>query len=147
MLSGFWPHIMYVSCIFAFFTSLCIFHVMESLSSFGVNLELSRQEFLRKLLRYSDEGRLVSLRDDLFASAVASGLADTGDALVTRRKVGGGNSLKEKHVDDIWVLVRAFKQKAPVPRVLLKNGKRSKSGLSQSQARQVSKLPTTVLPN
>ena len=51
----------------AFFTSLCIFHVMESLSTFGVNSELSRQGLLRKLLRYSDEGRLVSLRDDLFA--------------------------------------------------------------------------------
>ena len=62
---------------------------------------------------------------------MASGLADTGDALVTRRKVGGGKSLKEKHVDDIWVFVHALKQKAPVPRVLLKNGKRSKSGLSQ----------------
>jgi len=55
--------------------------------------------------------------------------------------------LKEKHVDDIWVLVRASKQKAPVPRVLLKIGKRSKSELSQSQARQVSKQPSTVLPN
>jgi len=70
--------------------------MMESLSSFGVNSELSRQEFLRKLLRYSDEGGLVSLRDDLFASAVASVLADTGDALVARRKVGGGKSLKRE---------------------------------------------------
>ena len=40
---------------------------MESLSTFGVNSELSRQGLLRKLLRYSDEGSLVSLRDDLFA--------------------------------------------------------------------------------
>ena len=33
-----------------------------------------------------------------------SGLADTGDVLVTRKKVGGGTSLKEKHVDDIGFL-------------------------------------------
>ena len=32
-----------------------------------------------------------------------SGLAGTGGALVTRKKVGGGKSLKEKHIGDIWV--------------------------------------------
>ena len=42
--------------------------------------------------------------------------------------------MKEKHIDDIWCLVGANKRCEPVPRVLLRNGKRGKDELQKSQA-------------
>ena len=54
--------------------------------------------------------------------------------LVTRRKVGGGKSVVEKHVEDVWLLVCSIKDKNRIPRVLLKNGKRSRKEFEQSQS-------------
>ena len=73
------------------------------------------------------------LRDTLFSEAVQRGLADTGDRMVSRRKVAGGKSIRDKHIDDVWALVCAIQRDESVPRVLLKNGKRSKSEWVSSQ--------------
>ena len=117
--------------------------VMDSLSSLGVSCELTQQEFTRDLLRASDAEGLIHLRESLFRSAVDSGLADVGDALVTRRKTGGGRPLKVKHAEDVWMLARSLQQDAPLPRILLRNGKRSRCELLRSQAR----LKGTYLPS
>jgi len=43
--------------------------------------------------------------------AVDKGLADTGDRLVGRKKVGGGKMVKEKYAEDIWALTGAIQKK------------------------------------
>ena len=43
--------------------------------------------------------------------------------------------MREKHVEDIWILVNAIRNLQPVPRVLLRKGKRSKSALTHSRER------------
>ena len=52
-----------------------------------------------------------------------------------RKKMGGGRSVKEKHIDDSWLLVGAIKKCECVPRILLKNGKRARNDLLKSQAK------------
>lgn len=74
------------------------------------------------------------LRLTLFDDAMKKNLADSGDVLVSRKKTGVGRTVKEKHIDDIWCLVGANKRCEPVPRVLLRNGKRGKDELQKSQA-------------
>ena len=54
------------------------------------------------------------------------GLADEGDVLVRRKKTVGGLSIKEKCMNDVRLLVNALKNNVYVPRILLKNGKKSK---------------------
>ena len=49
--------------------------------------------------------------------------------------MGGGRSVKEKHIDDSWLLVGAIKKCECVPRILLKNGKRARNDLLKSQAK------------
>ena len=75
------------------------------------------------------------LRLSLFEDAVRKDLADIGDELVQRKKMGGGRSVKEKHIDDSWLLVGAIKKCECVPRILLKNGKRARNDLLKSQAK------------
>ena len=52
-----------------------------------------------------------------------------------RKKMGGGRSVKEKHIDDSWLLVGVIKKCECVPRILLKNGKRARNDLLKSQAK------------
>ena len=68
----------------------------------------------------------MDLRLSLFEDAISNNLAHMNSQLVTRRKVGGGKSVIEKHVEDVWLLVCSIKDKNRIPRVLLKNGKCSK---------------------
>ena len=108
---------------------------MELLPHFGVNSELSREEFGRRLGRECNADQVRELRLSLFEDAVRKQLADGGDELVKRKKVGGGKAVKEKHIEDIWLLVGAIVKCDFVPRILLKNGKRAKDDLVKSQAR------------
>ena len=52
-----------------------------------------------------------------------------------RKKMGGGRSVKENHIDDSWLLVGAIKRCECVPRILLKNGKRARNDLLKIQAK------------
>ena len=52
-----------------------------------------------------------------------------------RKGWGGGKSVREKHADDIWTLVNVIRNRQQVRRVLLRNGKRSRTTLVQSQER------------
>lgn len=108
---------------------------MELLPHFGVNGELSKEEFVRRLGRECTADQVRELRLSLFEDAVRKDLADIGDELVQRKKMGGGRSVKEKHIDDSWLLVGAIKRCECVPRILLKNGKRAKNDLLKSQAK------------
>ena len=70
--------------------------------------ELSKGEFVKRLIWAGEapKGMFVSSNGTvLFTFAVQNGLVDDGDVLVSRRKAGGGNTVKEEHVDDCWVLI------------------------------------------
>lgn len=45
------------------------------------------------------------LRSVLFLKAVKRHLAECGDVLVMRKKIGGAQTAKEKHAENIWTLV------------------------------------------
>ena len=113
---------------------------MELLPHFGVNGELSKVEFVRRLGRECTVDQVRELRLSLFEDAVRKDLADIGDDLVQRKKMGGGRTVKEKHIDDSWLLVGAIKRCECVPRILLKNRKRARNDLLKSQAKLREKL-------
>ena len=53
--------------------------------------------------------------------------------MVMRKKMGVGLTVKQKNVSDTWFLVDSIKRGVSVPRVMLKNGKRSRIDLQGSQ--------------
>ena len=108
---------------------------MNCLANHGVNLEASLSEMERSITRSIPTSSISSIRDDLFLEAMESGLVAPGDALVTRRKTNGGKTVKEKHVSDVCQLVSSIKNRAAIPRTLLRNGKRSKDEFTASQVR------------
>ena len=61
-------------------------------------------------------------------------LADDGDVLVRRMKCSG-KTVKGKHIEDVWSLVCSIRRDEEVPRVILRNGKRSREEFQQSQVR------------
>ena len=77
----------------------------------------------------STQDQVHGLRASLFIEAVEKCLTDCGDRLVTRKKVGGGKTVKEKHAEDVWSLTGV------IPRTLLQNGKRAKEEWMRSQAK------------
>ena len=76
---------------------------MESFWRLGLSGELSRCEVIRKL-----RGRSSQQVCELVNKAVGKDLAKDGDKLVMRRKIGGGKTVKEKHMENIWALVGAI---------------------------------------
>lgn len=111
---------------------------MDMLQYFCVNVDLSCEEFNRRLLQGNSGEQISGLRSSLFLEAQDRGLADAGDELVGRRK-SAGKSIKDKHAEDIWELVGAINRCEVVPRVLLKNGKRTKGELLLSREKARSK--------
>ena len=59
-----------------------------------------------------------------------------GDVLVVRKKSSVWKSVKDKHVEDIWMLVGVIQRHEAVPCVLLKNGRRWKEEFILTQAKQ-----------
>lgn len=81
--------------------------------------EKSKDEFVQRLnLMYMSDEELKDLRSQLFERAVETGLADSGDALVGRRETGGGKTVKQKYIDDVWTLAGAIRKRKSVPRTL-----------------------------
>ena len=68
-----------------------------------------------------------------------------GSSLVQRKKVNGGKTVRQKHVADIVQLVCSIKDGTPLPRILLKNGKRSAEQRLASQAEQSTQLADTSI--
>ena len=121
---------------------------VDSLPRFGVSKELSHDEYSRRL-RFAKDLDVAKLRLSLFEDAKVRDLVHKNSQLVMRRKVGGGKSVVEKHVEDIWLLVCSIKDKYRVLRVLLKNGKRCKEvfELCQSNSSQANNSVFCSIPN
>ena len=88
------------------------------LAGFNISSELSQTEFLNRLSCpvFSDT-KISELRDAIFRHAVDNQLVQNGSVLVSRRKVGAGKTVRMKHMDDIWMMVRAIKNNIELPRV------------------------------
>ena len=108
---------------------------MDSLlARFNVSCELSQTEFLNRLSsRVFSDSKISELRDAIFQHAVNLQLVQSGSALVNRRKVGAGKTIRMKHMDDVWMIGRAIKNNSALPRILQKNGKRSKAEFESSK--------------
>ena len=70
---------------------------MQLLPSFGVNSELSRDEFVKKPRCENLVEQVQRLRQVLFEDAARCNLADDGDVLVQRKKMNTGKSVVGKH--------------------------------------------------
>ena len=116
---------------------------MDRLTIHGINVDMSASELERSNTRQLTVDSISSIRNALFTEAMESGLVSVGDILVKRRKMNSGKTVKQKHVSDIWLLVRAIKSKASIPQTLLRNGKLSKGELSASQVRHQATLEQT----
>ena len=104
---------------------------MERLRGLGIDLNAPTSEYLPVLVSLSLETQL-SIREELFWSAVTSGLTTGGDVLVSRRDTRK-NPLRHKLADDITSLLYCLKNNSKVPRSLLKSGKQSKNYLESSR--------------
>ena len=102
------------------------------------------EEFVKKVKCESSD-RLWDLRKSLFLDVVSRNLADSGDVLVSRKKVWVGKTVKEKHIEDIWMLGGAIKRYDSIPWTLLKNGKWGKEEFAKSQAKQREKECMSVI--
>ena len=116
-----------------YFLSYCVSHCfsrsfyivnMDFLITWGINTDLRPTEF-EDNLHVFDNNSLFNVRALVFQESKAAGLAVDRSSLVQRKKTNGGKSIRQKHVADIVQLVRSIKNKTPLPRILLKNGKRS----------------------
>ena len=110
--------------------------IMELLLSFGVSTELQKDEFDGKLKCGCSADQVnCALRDYLFEDALKLNLASDGDCLVMRRK-SYSMSVKDKHAEDIWMLVEMIQRHENLPRTILKNGKRSRGKFIRSRTKE-----------
>ena len=98
---------------------------MELLNEHGLSYNSTKSEY-QSMLNLLPVASLLELRKNLFTRAVKKNLADSKVSLVSRRDTAV-HPLSKKLVDDVWSLTSCLKHCKPVPRVLLKNGKRCKS--------------------
>ena len=125
----------------------------EKLAELGLSSGTSREEFVGTLRRVPIPS-LYQLRLDLFVKASECDLCDPRDILVGRKNTAA-KSLDLKLSEDVWSLLTSIENKLPLPRILLKNGKRSKDKLEEcrssvavfSALQTKSNLPQSDIPN
>ena len=87
---------------------------MDRLTIHGINVDMSASELERSITHQMTVDSISSIRNALFTEAMESGLVSVGDVLVKRRKTNSGKTVKQKHVSDIWLSVRAIKSIASI---------------------------------
>ncbi len=84
------------------------------------------------LLDQAPIGKLKCLRLELFVLCQELNLTDGRDILVGRKNTPT-NPIRKKLIEDVILLDRCVKDKNPIPRTLLKNGKRSRQEFEESR--------------
>ncbi len=84
---------------------------MDSLRRIGISTELSRSEFIAKFRYVSCSSRKQTNSLRICRNFLSVSLASDNSQLFSRRKIGGGKSVVQKHSDDIWTLVCSIKIK------------------------------------
>lgn len=98
---------------------------MDALHRAQVNLELPREQLSSSLQHSYSEAQLADVRVCLFEEAKGTGLVNRNDVLVRRLKRAIGPSLSKKYADNVADIVYYVKNYQSLPRILLRNGKRS----------------------
>ena len=96
---------------------------MDEVRKTGVDIDLPRSSQEAALKENLGESALKLLREKLFAEAKERCLCDKKDELVMRQRRARGPTLKVKYAGDSTELIYLLKNRLPVPRTLLKNGK------------------------
>lgn len=109
----------------------------------GCVLGSMRSDMVESLTRVPI-ANLKKLREVLFVKSKELTLVHNEDMVVTRRD-SSINPIRGKLIDDIFVLDRCIKNKSTVPRILLKNGKRSKRELDDFRSLQPSTCAQSVV--
>lgn len=112
---------------------------MNRPSTFGLTPGLPKTEFVHLLTSHSVD-HLKSFRGDLFDEVLGHNLVPSyllGLPLVNRRD-SPLRPITRVLSEDIWSLVMCINTKTPVPRTLLRNGKRSKEFIGAVDTRYVS---------
>lgn len=117
---------------------------MDRLQELGIDYNAPTSEYLPVLSSFPIHS-LLSLREELFQSATSRGQTTEGDILVSRRDTRR-TSLSHKLAEDTIALMICLKNNTPVPRSLLKNGKRSKDYLQHSRQSQT-ELSSQLTPS
>ena len=108
---------------------------MDRIQELGIDYNAPTSEY-RPLLTSLPLHTLLSVREELFLSAVSRGLTADGDALVSRRDTRK-NPLCHRLADDVISLIVCLKNNSTVPRLMLKNGKRRKDYLDSSRQSEI----------
>ena len=122
-----------MSCLSKWLTFLVLFSTifsycgageMDALYCEGIHADMPKTELVAKVSRLPVE-RIQRIRMALFDEAKKNILALPEDVLVSRQKHANGNPLWEKLADDVCALLTCIGNNDPIPRQLLRNGKRS----------------------
>ena len=97
---------------------------MDKIQELGIDCNAPTSEY-QPVLASLPLHNLLSIRDELFLSAASRGLTAEGDVLVSRRDTRK-NPLCHRLADDVIAVTVCLKNYSPVPRSLLKNGKKEK---------------------
>jgi hypothetical protein len=117
---------------------------MDDLRKYGFKLDKMREDLKNDIINNLDVNTMQMLRAQLFIEAKVKDLIHQNDDLVSRHNCAKGPPLKFKLAADISELAYALKNYLSVPRVLVKNGKRSAMNLAISRER-ASKNNTSTL--
>lgn len=109
---------------------------MDALHRAQVNLELPREQLSSSLQHSYSEAQLADVRVCLFEEPKGTGLVNRNDVLVRRLKRAIGPSLSKKYADNVADIVYYVKNYQSLPRILLRNGKRSTAAYNSPRERR-----------
>ena len=128
------------------FGFLCAPIRMDVLISKGINCDDTRECLTDAVKVKFNEKELQSIRQDIFNLAKEKALTNKNNKLVTRLRRARGLSLHDKLANDVVELIYAVRNRKPIPRVLLKNGKRALSEFSKSRDNDAATITTSEPP-
>lgn len=133
--------------VFLFLASVVVLlsPAMDSLRRLGLSGSMSRQEVLFALgpLSYS---ALLDLRLALYHDAVGRELVHANVTLVGRRDTAC-KPITIKLAEDIWTITNCLQHNKPLPRTLLRNGKRSRETFETQASQTGERSPPSSPPS
>ena len=121
-------------------------HEMDTICSGGIDCDATRSSLLNTIRHKFNEKTLLMIRQELFDKAKQKSLTHSNNKLVTRVRRACGPTIHDKLVKDDTELVYLIRNRLPIPRVLLKNGKRALGEFIDSRDKDAALAPISELP-
>lgn len=118
---------------------------MNTLQSFNINCDDTKESLAATLKSKLDEKTLLSVRQQLFDAAKQLKLTHCDNKLVTRLRRARGPTIQEKLANDVANLTYTLRNRLPVPRVLLRNGKRDINTFLESRENECLSVVTPCI--